>query len=130
MPRNIPNKAPKVDVLEEEVGPGDRKATAEEVVQAQTTGIPGGAPGIIESASTEIHSGASLPSPVSTPSGDEPAKVKRYRVKNEAPRGKPGYPVLHGGITVFFQKGKVVDGLMYDLDNLRRQNVELEEIAD
>lgn len=121
--RNVP----KLAKSEEGPVPIDVPATPEQISAAATTGLPANAPGgMIAAAATKIADGVGVPraSEVSA----EPAKVRRYRVKNEPPRGKPGYPVLQGGVTVFFVKGKVLDSLNFDIEYLKRQSVELEEI--
>lgn len=97
---------------------------------AALTGTTEGA--IIPSAKNTVGGSDIGPDPGMTlqvPDDFKPVKVTRYRVTNPAPAGKPGYPVLQGGVTVFLQQGKVVDSTSYDIAYLRAQNVKLEEIV-
>lgn len=89
--------------------------------------IEGGSVGIPE-ASTKIHDGT----PETTAFGADEVPdvpVKRWRVKNDPPAGKTGYPILYDGCLSLFPKGKIVSETAYDIDKLRDQGLELEEMG-
>lgn len=99
--------------------------------QAASTGIPGGAPGVIAEASTVIV-GSKIPGVPPETRGDQQdpgeAKVEQYRVAGRGPAPDGSYPILYGSARVLLVPGKLVTSATYDLDVLRSQGVQLEKI--
>jgi hypothetical protein len=92
------------------------------------TDLPGGAPGLPPDASTKIHQPGETSGSAAPPEDVPQLLSKRYKVKNDPPAGKPGFPVLYDGCLTHLPKGKIVDAGAYDIGLLERQGVELEEM--
>ncbi len=105
-----------------------REATLEEQGAAATTGIPGGAPGLIPGVRTALSvPGASRPSGQPKQS-NEVAVPDRYSVKGPGPHPDGTWPILYGGVRVFLRPGKEVSSSTYDIAYLKAQGVQLEPI--
>lgn len=109
-----------------------RRLPNQEVPQAQPAPQAGGAPGMVfppEAAKT-IPNPEQPTSVVGATLEETPQELrsKKFKVMNERGHDGRGFPVLLNGTLTHFAKGKIVDSGAYDVDQLRRQGVELEEI--
>jgi hypothetical protein len=94
--------------------------------------IAGGAPGLIPEAAKEIPElgKATSAAPSEPLKPEEIVRPQRYRVMNTPRPGFEGYPVLYNGVRVQLKQGKIVDSITYDVDYLKRQGVQLDEIQE
>lgn len=109
-----------------------RRLPNQEVPQAQPAPQSGGSPGMMfppeaakQIANPEIPTSSVGASLEETP---QELRSKKYKVTNDRQPDGRGFPVLLNGTLTHFAKGKIVDSGAYDVDQLRRQGVELEEI--
>lgn len=102
---------------------------AQNTPQAQPSaeGIPGGSAGIIPDAASDIPDPTRAVAYAEIPEGEQ-ARAKEYRVENEPPLGKVGYPVLLDGCLSHLPKGKLVSENAYDIQKLKDQGVILREV--
>lgn len=95
--------------------------------QPSAEGIPGGAAGIIPDASATVTNPAEAVAQAEIPEDAPVVEVKRYRVMNDPPAGKTGFPVLLDGCLTHLPKGKIVSEAAYDIERLKDQGVVLEQ---
>jgi hypothetical protein len=92
----------------------------------------GGAPGILPDQIPEAAKMIANPAASASVAGEKEAESvhvsRKFKVKNDLQNGK-GFPILLGGCLTHFPKGKIVDESAYDVDGLRRQGLELEELT-
>lgn len=95
--------------------------------QPSAEGIPGGASGIIPDAASTVTNPAEAVAQAEIPADAPAVEVKRFRVMNDPPAGKTGFPVLLDGCFTHLPKGKIVSEAAYDVEKLRDQGVVLEQ---
>lgn len=95
--------------------------------QPSAEGIPGGASGVPQDASQNIHTGQPLMA-AEIPQDAPLVEVKKWRVTNDPPAGKTGYPVILDSCLTHLPKGKIVSEATYDVEKLREQGVTLEAV--
>ncbi len=86
--------------------------------------LPGGSAGVIAGAITEIPNPGAAVAQVAK--SDEPpadVKVRQYRVTR-------AQPILYGGVRTELKLGKLVTSATYDVDYLKRQGVQLEDLGE
>lgn len=110
-----------------EQNPEQQTASSPEA-QPTAEGIPGGAAGIIPDAASTISNPAEPVAHAEQPEDAPEVEVKQYRVTNDAPAGKTGYPVLLDGCLSHLPKGKIVSESAYDIEKLKSQGVVLEPL--
>lgn len=96
--------------------------------QPSAEGIPGGSSGIIPDAASAIVDPAQASAHAEIPADAPHVPVRQFRVENDPPLGKVGYPVLLDGCLSHLAKGKLVTENTYDLEKLKSQGVILREV--
>lgn len=96
--------------------------------QPSAEGIPGGSAGIISDAAATITDPTQASAHAEIPADAPDVEVKRYRVENEAPAGKTGFPVLLDGCLSHLPKGKIISETAYDISKLESQGVVLKQV--
>jgi hypothetical protein len=96
--------------------------------QPSAEGIPGGSAGIIPDAAATITDPAQASAHAEIPEDAPTIEVKKYRVENDAPAGKTGFPVLLDGCLSHLPKGKIVSENAYDIAKLESQGVVLKQV--
>lgn len=86
-----------------------------EAAPERASGLPGGALGVPRASDPATHV---MPGKVSARVEE---KLPQYRVVN-------GGHVMYGGCRTVLRPGKLVDAYAYDLELLRRQGIQLEEL--
>lgn len=103
------------------------QASSAPEAQPSAEGLPGGAAGIIPDAAAAIIDPTQSVAHAEIPEDAPVVEVKRYRVLNDAPAGKTGFPVLLDGCLSHLPKGKIITESAYDVRKLKDQGVILEE---
>lgn len=120
MARRVPEQNPEQTASAPEAQTPEAQPSAE--------GIPGGASGIIADASSTIVDPTAPSARAEVPEDAPVIEVKRYRVMNDPPAGKTGFPVLLDGCLTHLPKGKIVSEAAYDVAKLESQGVILQPL--